>query len=81
VSVDPVSARRRLDAGLLFALPATTAIVAFFFVPVGAALALSFTDFDIYAVASWHNLRFVALRNYVRLLRDPLFSIALGNTF
>jgi multiple sugar transport system permease protein len=81
VSVDPVSARRRLDAGLLFALPATTAIVAFFFVPVGAALALSFTDFDIYAVASWYNLRFVALRNYVRLLRDPLFSIALGNTF
>ena len=81
MSVDPVSARRRLDAGLLFALPATTAIVAFFFVPVGAALALSFTDFDIYAVASWYNLRFVALRNYVRLLRDPLFSIALGNTF
>jgi multiple sugar transport system permease protein len=80
-AVEPISAHRRLDPGLLFAAPATLAIVAFFFVPVGAALALSFTDFDIYAVASWHNLRFVALRNYVRLLRDPLFATALGNTF
>ena len=72
--------RRRLDPGLCFAAPATLAIVVFFFVPIAAALVLSFTDFDIYAVASWRNLRFVGLRNYGRLLHDPLFSIALGNT-
>ena len=33
----------------------------FFFVPVLAALALSLTDFDIYALADLGNLRFVGL--------------------
>ena len=76
---DPIL-RRRLDPGLCFAAPATLTIVVFFFVPIVAALLLSFTDFDIYAVASWRNLRFVGLRNYGRLLHDPLFGVALGNT-
>ncbi len=67
--------------GVLFAAPALAAIAVFFFVPVAAAVALSFTDFDIYAVASWSNLRFVALGNYLHLLRDPLFWTALENTF
>jgi multiple sugar transport system permease protein len=67
-------------AGLFFALPALAAIVVFFFVPVAAAVVLSFTDFDIYAVASRENLRFVALANYTRLLRDPLFWTAFKNT-
>ena len=68
-------------AGFFFALPALAAILVFFFVPVAAAIVLSFTDFDIYAVASRANLRLVALRNYTRLLRDPLFWTALKNTF
>ena len=70
-----------MSPGLLFAAPALAAIALFFFVPVAAALVLSFTDFDIYAVASWANLRFVLVENYVRLLRDPLFWTALRNTF
>ena len=37
--------------GLLFVAPALVVIGVFFFVPVLAALALSFTDFDIYALA------------------------------
>lgn len=44
------------------------------------ALALSVTDFDIYALADPANLRFVGLRNYVRLLADPTFRTALWNT-
>ena len=68
-------------AGFFFALPALAAILVFFFLPVAAAVVLSFTDFDIYAVASRENLRFVALHNYTRLLRDPLFWTALKNTF
>src|SRR5262249_16628931 len=68
-------------AGLLFAGPALAAIAVFFFVPVLAAAVLSFTDFDIYAVATWSNLPFVAIANYVHLLRDPLFWTALRNTF
>ena len=52
----------------------------FFFLPVLAALLMSLTDFDIYALADLGNLRFVGLRNYVRLLETPLFWQALGNT-
>ncbi|HEY2818248.1 MAG TPA: sugar ABC transporter permease [Casimicrobiaceae bacterium] len=52
----------------------------FFFLPVIAALLMSITDFDIYALADWRNLRLVGLRNYVRLLETPLFWQALWNT-
>jgi multiple sugar transport system permease protein len=52
----------------------------FFFLPVLAGVALSLTDFDIYALADLHNLRFVGLDNYLHLLRTPLFWQALGNT-
>jgi multiple sugar transport system permease protein len=67
-------------AGWVFAAPALTVIVVFFGLPVLAALALSLTDFDIYALANIHNLRFVGLHNYIALLHDPLFWKALGNT-
>jgi multiple sugar transport system permease protein len=71
----------RPEPGLLLAAPALAAIFAFFFLPVAAALLLSLTDFDIYAVASLSNLRFVGLRQYTELLREPVFWTALGNTF
>jgi multiple sugar transport system permease protein len=67
-------------AGWLFASPALVVIAVFFFLPVLAALLLSLTDFDIYALADLDNLRFVGARNYVRLLETPLFWKALGNT-
>lgn len=63
-----------------FAGPALLVIGVFFFLPVVAALALSFTDYDIYALADWHNLRLIGLRNYAQLLGSPLFWLALGNT-
>ena len=69
-----------LSPGFAFTAPALAAIVVFFFVPVAASLVLSFSDFDIYAVASWHNLRFIGLANYSRLFHDPLFWVALRNT-
>ena len=68
-------------AGWAFAGPALAVIALFFLVPVLAALALSVTDFDIYALADIDNLRFVGLGNYAALLADPLFWKALGNTF
>jgi multiple sugar transport system permease protein len=70
----------RSTAGLCFAAPALLAIGVFFVLPVAAALLLSLTDFDIYAVADPANLRFVGLTNYARLLGDPSFWNALGNT-
>ena len=68
-------------AGWAFAGPALAVIALFFVSPVLAALALSLTDFDIYALADRDNLRFVGLGNYAQLLADPLFWKALGNTF
>lgn len=63
-----------------FLAPALTVIAIFFFVPVAASVLLSLTDFDIYAIASRANLRFVGGGNYAQLLRDPLFWVALRNT-
>ncbi|HEX6212079.1 MAG TPA: sugar ABC transporter permease [Methylomirabilota bacterium] len=71
---------RRGVAAWCFVAPALLVIVVFFFVPVLAALAISLTDFDIYALADGRNLRLVGLRNYARLLQTPLFWQALGNT-
>lgn len=67
-------------AGWVFAAPALTVIGLFFGLPVLAALALSLTDFDIYALAHIDNLRFVGFDNYLNLLGNPLFWSALGNT-
>ena len=74
------STERQGRAGAVLVSPALGAIVLFFFLPVVAALALSVTDFDIYALADLANLRFVGVRNYVRLLADPTFRTALWNT-
>ena len=73
--------RSETIAGYGFLAPALSAISVFFFVPVIAALALSFTDFDIYALGNPEYLRFIGIDNYIRLLQNPLFWKALGNTF
>ncbi len=67
-------------AAWAFVLPALLVIGLFFVVPVAAGLALSLTDFDLYALASLANLRFVGLDNYLQVLQRPLFWQALGNT-
>ena len=71
---------QRSFAGWWFVATALIVIGVFFFLPVLAALAMSVTDFDIYALADWRNLRFVGFGNYVRLLETPLFWQALWNT-
>jgi len=63
-----------------FVAPAVLVIGVFFLLPIAAALGLSLTDFDIYALADLGNLRFVGLRNYTELLQTFLFWQALGNT-
>jgi len=71
---------KRTGAAWWFVAPALIVIAIFFFVPVLAALVISVTDFDIYALADLHNLRWIGLRNYARLVQTPLFWQALGNT-
>ena len=66
--------------GWTLAAPALAVITVFFALPVAIGLALSLTDFDLYALADLTTLRFVGLDNYLRLLQTPLFWQALGNT-
>lgn len=68
-------------AAYLFLAPALLLIGTLFFLPVLAALVLSFTDFDIYAIGDLDNTRWVGVRNYGQLLETPLFWTALRNTF
>jgi multiple sugar transport system permease protein len=70
----------RRAAWILLA-PALLVIGVFFLLPACAALVLSLTDFDLYALADLRNLRFVGLDNYTHLLGLPLFWKSLGNTF
>jgi multiple sugar transport system permease protein len=63
-----------------FVGPALLALGAFFLLPVLAALLLSFTDFDLYALADRRNLRVVWFDNYLEVLRTPLFWKSLLNT-
>jgi len=71
---------RRQLAAWTFAGPALAVIGLFFIGPVLASLALSLTDFDLYALADLRNLRFAGLDNYLHVLQLPLFWKALGNT-
>lgn len=75
-----IIARAEARAGWAMSAPALTAIGLFFVVPAAASLILSFTDFDIYALADLRNLRFVGLGNYADLFANPLFWKAMANT-
>ncbi|MGI4732977.1 MAG: hypothetical protein ACRYFW_14700, partial [Janthinobacterium lividum] len=55
-------------AAAAFATPALLAATLFFVVPTAAAMVLSLTDFDIYALADLRDLRWVGLANYRALL-------------
>jgi multiple sugar transport system permease protein len=68
------------SAAWWFAAPALLVLAVFFFLPVLAALLMSLTDFDLYALRDLGNLRFVGLDNYWTLLQEPLFWKSLGNT-
>ena len=67
-------------AAILFIAPAMTIIGLFFLIPACASFLLSLTDFDLYALADVHNIRFVALKNYAGLAQNPLFWKTLVNT-
>ena len=72
--------KRSSLAGWIFTAPALLVLGMFFGVPVLAALVLSTTDFDLYALSDPSHLRFVGLGNYIDLLRTPLFWKSLWNT-
>jgi len=79
----PSSAWRRREerTAWFFLAPALAVLTLFFLLPILAAWLLSFTDFDLYALAHTENARLIGLGNYQRLAHDPTFWQALGNTF
>jgi multiple sugar transport system permease protein len=72
--------KRQLRAALWFLAPALLLLLVFFFLPVFAGLLLGLTDFDIYAIGSPGNARFVGLENYARLFTNDVFWRSLANT-
>ncbi len=71
---------REISPGHVFVAPAMIVLSVFFLMPVLGALVMSFTDFDLYALADLKNLRFIWLGNYINLMQTPLFWKAFGNT-
>jgi ABC-type sugar transport system permease subunit len=67
-------------AGFTFVAPVLVGTVLVLVVPTVLGLLLSVTDFDIYAIANIHWLRFVGTGNYLDLMRQPLFWRATVNT-
>ncbi len=65
------------DAGaaLFFLAPSLVLFLAFTGIPVIAALAISFTQWDLFRPPSY-----VGLSNYSRLMSDPIFGKVMGNT-
>ncbi|NII58579.1 carbohydrate ABC transporter permease [Sphingomonas aerolata] len=71
---------RQERAACLFSAPVLAIIALVFVLPTALAMALSVTDYSIYALADWANLRFVGLGNFIDLFSTPLFWRAIGNT-
>ena len=72
---------REVRAGFFLVAPGLLLLALFLALPVAASLLLSLTDFDLYALADASSARVTGLGNYARLLHDPVFWRALGNTF
>lgn len=60
----------------LFLAPALLIIATFILYPIGAVVYYSFTDYSIVTPPVW-----VGLRNYQQLFQDPVFWLALRNSF
>lgn len=71
---------RQSRAAWLFTAPVLTIILVVLVIPTIAALALSVTDYSVYALADPRNLHFVGIDNFVELLATPLFWRSLRNT-
>lgn len=81
MAAERTGTQAEVRAALIFLAPGLLVIGLFFLLPIGASLLLSLTDFDIYALGDVGNARVVGLRNFARLLADPLFWTSMRNTF
>lgn len=77
VGARPVSSliKHKRRAGLVLAGPGFVVLLLVSIVPLAAAIALSFTSYDMFSPP-----HFVGLKNYAQLVADPIFWTAVGNT-
>ncbi len=68
--------RKENMMGFLFILPAMLPLLLFWILPVVFSGGLSFTDWDMMS----ENVRFMGIKNYTSLLKDPGFAKVLKNT-
>ena len=68
--------RRRNLMAYSFIAPAMFFLIVFLFVPLAAAIYLSFTDYRVFTAPEW-----IGFQNYGRLFNDPLFWHGLRNSF
>lgn len=71
---------RQSRAAWLFTAPVLTIILIVLVIPTIAAMALSVTDYSVYALTDPGNLHFIGIDNFVELLATPLFWRSLKNT-
>ena len=76
LATPPATGRRRRLPGYLLCAPAFAAVFGLLLYPIVFDVRLSLTDASQFDVAG----RFVGLDNYVRILSDPMFWTATGNT-
>lgn len=76
-SEEPVFRKGRSDVkvALMFILPATIGLIAFYIVPTARGFYLSFTEYSILGSPTW-----VGTENYQALIKDPLFHNAIWVT-
>jgi ABC-type sugar transport system permease subunit len=60
-----------------FTGPALLVYTIFWGIPIFATIALSVTNWS--GISSFYDAKFVGLRNYLNMLKDPIFRISLGN--
>lgn len=68
--------RKENMAGFLFILPAMVPLLVFWIIPICWSGGLSFTNWDMMS----DNIKFVGLKNYASLIKDPKFVKVLWNT-
>lgn len=65
----------------LFIGPSLFFLTVFLFLPVIVAFIISLTNWDIYTMNDFSKIKFVGIRNYFIVFKDPIFWKALFNTF
>lgn len=69
--------RKENLAGILFLLPGFIGFTVFILIPVVMSLGISFTEWNF--LKGWDGIRFIGLKNYLKLFEDEWFTASLKN--